>query len=268
MGKGWREYTMKLRYFIVFFISLLIIVSFFMYKNQTTIEQTNTQPKQLTSVIKEDSLPTKEVLYEDVVYTYDYFIVPDLTKLHLLPNFVSPSRGTILVRDNNCIAAANGGFYSTNNTPLGAFITATYSQENFLQSNLFNGFFGYSDTEADITPQRDTKHTTVLQSGPILIQNSSPLSLHINNDEHARRTVVGITSEKRVLFATIYIEDSIYNGPQLTDLPIIVNLMAKNLNISILTALNLDGGSATYFKTQTQELPELSSIGSLFCLQN
>ena len=210
---------------------------------------------------------TTTLTYQDIVYDYDYFVVHRLEKLTLNPNFDTPIRGSAIVSQQKCAFAINGGFYSKEFTPLGAFIGNGYTQSKALTSRLFNGFFAFTDTQATITTDLDTSYTSVLQSGPLLYMNSAPLPLAIQNDEHARRSAVVTTHDEQILFVTFYIRDSIYNGPLLGDLSMIIKQFASNEGVSIDAALNLDGGSATYFKTPDTELPELSPVGSLFCLQ-
>ena len=205
--------------------------------------------------------------YQDIVYDYEYFVVQRLEKLTLIPNFDTPIRGSAIVSQQKCAFAINGGFYSEGNTPLGAFIGNGYEQPTALKSALFNGFLGFSESKAVITKAFDSSSTFILQSGPLLHYDTSSLPLAIQNDEHARRSAVITTNDGKILFATFYIRDSIYNGPLLGDLPMILNEFASIEGIAIDSALNLDGGSATYFKSPDTELPELSPIGSLFCLQ-
>lgn len=205
--------------------------------------------------------------YQDVVYDYTFFATNHPQKLKLIPNFETPIRGTDLAAKNNCEYAINGGFYTTDNKPLGAFVGNGYNRPNALKSALFNGFFAFGESKAVITKTVDLSYTFILQSGPLLIYDNAPLPLVIQNDEHARRSVAAITNDGTILFITFYIHDSIYNGPLLSDMPAIVKQFAVDQGISIQAALNLDGGSATYFKNADIELPELSPIGSLFCLQ-
>lgn len=211
---------------------------------------------------------TTTLTYHEIVYDYEYFIVHQLEKLSLISNFDTPVRASNLATKNRCDFAINGGFYSTDNRPLGVFIGNGYEQANALKSALFNGFFGFSSSKAVITKTFDSSYPYILQSGPLLLYNASPLPLAIQNDEHARRSAVVITNEGQIVFVTFFIRDSIYNGPLLGDLPTILHQFATNEGFVIEAALNLDGGSATYFKHTTVELPELSSIGSLFCIQN
>ncbi len=206
--------------------------------------------------------------YQEIIYDYDYFVVNDFRKLKLIPNFDTPTRASTIASKKQCISAINGGFYSEETTPLGAFIGSGYTQSKALTSRLFNGFFAFTDTHAAIMTDLNTSYTSVLQSGPLLFMNGSSLPLTIQNDKHARRSVVVSTNDEQILFVTFYIRDSIYNGPLLADLPAILEQFASNEEVSIDAALNLDGGSATYFKNKDRELPELSPIGSMFCVQN
>jgi len=256
---------MKLR-FIILIISIAIVL-FLAYKFIGISSVVS--PSSPLPVPTKATMPTTTTLtYQDIVYDYEYFVVQHLEKLSLIPNFDTSLRGSNLATKNQCEFAINGGFYSTENTPLGAFIGNGYTQSKALTSRLFNGFFAFTDTRAVITTDFDTRYTSVLQSGPLLFMNETPLPLAIQNDEHARRSVAITTQDGQILFVTFYIRDSIYNGPLLSDLPMILNQFASNEGMSIKAALNLDGGSATYFKNTTVELPELSSIGSLFCIQN
>ena len=255
---------MKLRYvLLIISIAILLFLAYKFIGISSVVSPSSPLPV-LTDAAKHTATT---LTYQDIVYDYDYFVVHRLEKLTLIPNFDASIRGSAIVAQQKCAFAINGGFYSTENTPLGAFIGNDYTQSKALTSRLFNGFFAFTDTHAAITTDLDTSYTSVLQSGPLLYMNNAPLPLAIQNDEHARRSAVITTHDGQILFVTFYIRDSIYNGPLLEDLPMIVKQFASNKGFSIDAALNLDGGSATYFKTPDTELPELSPIGSLFCLQ-
>jgi len=251
---------------IAIFIFLICIIIFFAYRYiRTSSVTTSVAPLPVQIPTSKQERPT--LTYQDIVYDYESFTVSRLSQLHLIPNFDTPIRGSELATKNQCMYASSGGFYSTDNKPLGAFITEDYRQSKARTSALFNGFFGFTDTNAAITKSLDDTYTSILQSGPLLLFDATPLPLAIQNDEYARRSVVLITADNHVLFVTFYIHDSIYNGPLLGDLPMIVKQFADNQQISVDTALNLDGGSASYFKNSDSELPELTPIGSMFCLQ-
>jgi len=251
---------------VVLFIFCISIIFFIAYKLLGVSQQLSPPPT--------TPIPTKTPLeadftltHKDIVYDYAFFFVNSFHSLRLISNFETQDRSSTLAAKNGCTYAINGGFYTTDSKPLGTFIGADYQQPKKLTSNLFNGFFSFTETKAAITKDFDPAYTSILQSGPLLFFNTSPLSLAIQNDEHARRSVVATTQDDRVLFVTFYIHDSIYNGPLLGDLPSILKQFAFDQDISIVAALNLDGGSATYFKNANIELPEVAPIGSMFCLQ-
>lgn len=255
---------MKLR--TVILILCICIFAFLAYKyiHTSSVISSPTPLPTPTTVLQNTNFT---LTYHDIVYDYAFFIAGSPAKLKLIPNFTDPIRGTAIAKAHQCVSAINGGFYSTTNAPLGAFVSEEYTQPKPLTSNLFNGFFSFTNTKATITNKFDSSYTSILQSGPLLFLLGHPLPLAIQNDEHARRSIVAITDDDRILFITFYIHDSIYNGPLLADLPVILNQFATIQKISITAALNLDGGSATFFKSPDIELPELTSIGSMFCLQ-
>jgi len=227
--------------------------------------------KKLTSTISVTHTPTPEksdqqILFRDTLYQFSYFLVKDPNKLLLIPNFKAKTRASILASQNQCLFAINGGFYDTNNEPLGMFKGNGYVEPTPLLSNLLNGYLSFSETKADIASIPHLDYKTILQSGPLLILENSSLRLNIKNDENARRTVAATTEKNEILFITFYVKDSIYNGPLLQDLPNILIEFEKISGIDIRDALNLDGGSASYFSTPSETLPELNDVGSLFCL--
>ncbi len=252
---------------LVLFIFCMFAIAFIAYKMLGVSQELSSPPA--------TPIPTKTpkeadftLNYRDIVYDYAFFFVHDFRTLRLIPNFETQSRSSTLVSKNKCAQAINGGFYTKDSKPLGAFVSTAYQQPKKLTSSLFNGFFGFTDTQATITQDLDPTYTSILQSGPLLLSDTTPLPLTIQNDEHARRSVVATTVDGRVLFVTFYIHDSIYNGPLLEDLPFVLKQFAFDQDIAIQTALNLDGGSATYFKNSETELPELTPIGSMICVQN
>lgn len=264
MEKRKRKTVMKKLLFVLLFF-LFIFVLFLIAETwrTATIQTTDTGTIQATPTPQESE---QRILFRDITYHYAYFVVPDPSKLLLIPNFDTKSRASDLASAYHCTNAANGGFYDTNNKPLGVFIGRNYSQPSVSSGSLFNGFFGLSDSRAVISTSLPEGFSTVLQSGPILMKQNKEAPLRINNDEHARRTVVGITDENDIIFIVFYIQDSIYNGPLLADMPALLSEFTKTSGISLGDALNLDGGTASFFLMPTLKLPEVAAVGSLFCL--
>ncbi len=189
-------------------------------------------------------------------------------KISLIPNFNEKDTAFDVIDKYKCNSLTNGGFYSLENAPIGLFVTDEKRVGEFQENLLFNGFFKISKTSVTtITTNSETSNTRVaLQSGPILFQNGYPTTLKINPDKPSRRTVVALTN-KSILFLSFYDPSSVYLGPNLSDLPSLLVNFAEAKNIYIKDALNLDGGSASAFHTTGVSLPEITPVGSFFCIK-
>ncbi|HEX6977292.1 MAG TPA: phosphodiester glycosidase family protein [Patescibacteria group bacterium] len=189
-------------------------------------------------------------------------------KISLIPNFNEKETAFDVTDKYKCDELTNGGFYSLENAPIGLFVTDDKRVGEYQENLLFNGFFKISKTNiASISTDSQTQNTRIaLQSGPILFQNNYPTSLKINSDKESRRIVVALSNGK-IFFIAFYDPKSVYQGPNLGDLPSLLSDFAKAKNIKIDDALNLDGGSASSFHTTGISLPELSPSGSFFCIK-
>jgi uncharacterized protein YigE (DUF2233 family) len=171
--------------------------------------------------------------------------------------------------NKSCQILVSGGFYSTENMHLGLFISNFETISKSIQSATHNGFL-WIDSDGTIVISSDPPSITPrlgLQSGPLLIQKSLPIPLIIKNDEPSRRIVAGITSDNQLIFLVFYRDSSQFEGPMLETLPEVVKLFEKQTGISILDAINLDGGSASIFISNYDRLNELAHVGSYFCIK-
>lgn len=203
------------------------------------------------------SSPT--VTWNDIAYDFEYFEVNDISQLTLIANFTQKKSSELLIRENNCQYAINGGFYDTNNKPLGLFINATVKTSS-TQSVLVNGYIAITNRPT-IGFDLPENPTIALQTGPLLMMDGKKLKLAITNDEYARRMIAGISSKGTLIFMTIFVPETKVQGPQLTDLPDIL----ERTNLDIVSAINLDGGNASMFKNSNIYISEVTSVGSLFC---
>lgn len=196
------------------------------------------------------------------------FKIDNPAKISLIPNFEEKSTAFEVTEKYSCKDLINGGFYSKGNLPIGLFVTDDKKIGNFTQNLLFNGFFKISRDEiATISNDSSGNLRLALQSGPILIQNGYPLRLQIIDDKPERRAVVALT-QNEVYFIVFYNKNSVYLGPLLTNLPEFTRIFGQQKNIKIIDALNLDGGTASAFRSGNISLPELSQAGSFFCIKN
>lgn len=235
-------------------------------KSTTPIsEKTLTPSPSPTQVTKQE----KTVSYNNERFAYSYFIVQNPANLSLIPNFSHPKDAQTLIADNACVSTINGGFYDTAGKPLGFFYANNRTLGQEIHSTLLNGFFwadtygvALISTELPRIPFRFT-----LQTGPLLLFNGQTMALTIQNDEHARRMVVGKTTDNHFIFLAVYSRESVYSGPLLSDLPSVVFSISSEENLGIVDALNLDGGSASAFYNGETRLSELTPVGSLFCVK-
>jgi uncharacterized protein YigE (DUF2233 family) len=211
----------------------------------------------------------KTIPFNNKRFAYAYFIVQNSDDLSLLPNFSHAKDSQTLMTENNCVSVINGGYYDTQNKPLGLFQIGSTIYSRQISSDLLNGFVwaNVSVSAAISVKLPQPPFLFALQTGPILIREGKQLSLTINNDTPARRMVAAINMDKHIIFLTLYNGDSVYEGPLLADLPDIVFTISSKENLGIAEAINLDGGSASAFYNPDTHLSELTPVGSIFCIK-
>jgi uncharacterized protein YigE (DUF2233 family) len=166
---------------------------------------------------------------------------------------------------HSCLAGVNGGFYAENSNPLGLVSIDKVVLQSEHSNSLFNGFLSIGPTNR-IANNYTNDARIILQSGPLLIKNSSPISLSIVNDKPARRTVVAKNGQTLV-FLVIFNPKTEVLGPYLSELPDVVKTISDQERLDLQDALNLDGGRASTFYSQDLSLPELDPVGSVFCVK-
>ncbi|OGM75452.1 hypothetical protein A2382_04115 [Candidatus Woesebacteria bacterium RIFOXYB1_FULL_38_16] len=220
-----------------------------------------------TNVLSSNISTTNSITYNGSTFTLNIYKVSDLDNLYLYNNLTNSKTSTNLTQINNCKFLINAGFYSTKEEPIGLFITEGETLSIFNTNALLNGIFTINSLAtpriSKALPTDDIR--LALQTGPILIENTSLQTIKLNNDKKARRMILAITGSNELYFMAIYTRESVFNGPFLTDIPLIIEKLNSELNLSIADAINLDGGSASAFISDSIKLTELSPIGSYFC---
>ena len=211
---------------------------------------------------------TVEITFDGKSYWVSWIKVDDLSKLTLFPNFQEKTTARSFINKNKCQYLVNGGFYTEDDRPLGLFESGgekiREKSANFLIPEIF---FVTSDGEFDMVAEPPLRKVRfALQTGPLLIEKGLPKKLAIKNDETSRRMVVGKTSQREVIFLAVYDKEETFQGPPLSDLPGIINEFQKQKGIFFTKAVNLDGGSASVFYTNSLFLEELTYAGSFFCV--
>lgn len=206
-------------------------------------------------------LPLKSITYNQTVYLYSQYPINDQARLQLFSNLDEQRQSVELKNNSGCRALFNAGFYDTGNQHLGWFQVDGRELSARQDNRLFDSFFSLNGSRAEISfaPQAGARFG--LQSGPMLVFDGKPLTLLIKDDQPRRRVVAALTQDNQLLFLVILSDQSNYAGPRLTDTPKIV----QAINPQIVSAINLDGGSASAFLTPEVSLPEYQPIGGYFC---
>lgn len=251
---------------IIFIILAIALAGFIAYSknNNTTITPSPTPGATGFFPTPSNAKNRLEIIHNN--QTYNIFYSPISKQIiELIPNFTQKASSEDLISEHKCKAAINGGFYTTDNSPLGLFIAngKKYSSEVINDRNLLTGFFWLdSDNNLMISIESPQNSDLVIQTGPIFYKNF-PFNAPV--DEYARRSLVAHDSENNYYLLIVTLKDDIYSGPQLTDLG---EIIFSNDNPLILAeAINMDGGSASTFFDSGFHIQELSSIGSLLCIR-
>jgi len=200
-------------------------------------------------------------------YAYIYFTVSTSERIMLIPNFSEKLTSQDLATRYGCIEGINGGFYDTNNTPLGGFMTNNNVFKNPVHNRLIDGFIWENKNGFSITVSEPPSDALFfLQTGPLLRIDGGVTTISIGNDEYRRRSIAGITKNNSLVFFMIYNPESVYEGPLLSDVPSIMESIDQKESLNLDAAVNLDGGSASAFISKNKTLQEFSPIGSFFCV--
>lgn len=196
-----------------------------------------------------------------------YWFKAEPENLNLIANFKNKLPANEMFEVNKCNLGVNAGFYSKQNEPLGYFVTGYETKYKFVKNKIMNGILSVNSMD---TP-RITRGITsdqpkiAVQTGPFLIENDKVLNASLNNDKKARRIVAVVSSNNELFFLAITSLRSSFGGPEISELGEILTIFEKKTNINIADAINLDGGSASYFNSEENVLSEISPIGALFC---
>lgn len=205
--------------------------------------------------------PAAAVLQEQGGFLYSQAGVADFSRLRLFSNLAEQKSAVELAAVKNCEFLVNAGFYDEQDRHLGWF-QADGRELSPAQSNrLFDGFLSIDSGRAEIGFSPREAADFGLQSGPVLVFDAKPLKLTIKDDQPRRRVVAALTRDQQLIFLVILSPQSDYSGPLLADTPRLV----LAINRDIVSAVNLDGGSASAFITPEVNLPEYQPLGGFFC---
>jgi len=260
-------FFMKKLFYILLPLLALLIALIFLYVskgNKNDDLKIPIKEENINDSFSPTPISTKEV---NRGYQTTWILARSVSKIKLFLNLEEKLSSNDAATKHNCDNLVSGGFYDTENNPIGLFITDGKKLEESKVSQLFNGYFYIDPEGAHIESLPPTKATIGLQAGPILYINQKPVKLSLEKDEAARRIVVATTKEGKVIFIVAYTKGNPLSGPRLTELPEIIDELSKNAKLDIVDALNLDGGAHSAFLTKSFQLTEISTIGSYFCTE-
>jgi len=212
--------------------------------------------------------PAKTIEANGLISGYSYIELSP-AQAQLIANFPKRMSSGEIMETKACMGGVNGGFYDTQNNPLGLFRTNGTELRGPSTSTLINGFFSVSsENKASISSEIPaTAARIALQTGPMLYWEGRPLKLAIRSDERARRMAAALTDDGKILFFAFYSADAVFDGPLLGDMPLLIDEVNKTEKLHITSAINLDGGSASAFYASGVRLSELTPVGSFFCIK-
>lgn len=248
------------KFLSIIFVVFALLVFYRTLSNPQSVEEPNSE-EVLGEISDENFVDIGE-------YRVDWFEALG-EQVTLIPNFSEKKITADIVSESQCKNAINASFYSENYQPIGLFVKAGEEVSRFKSNNLFNGIFSINKLETPrITREvpRDPLDIAI-QSGPLIMENDKLNEYSSETDKNARRMLALVTGENKIIFATVYDPEAVFNGPKLSELSGIISLFEERLGQNVADAINLDGGSASSFYSDSVTLKEISPVGSLFCIK-
>lgn len=255
-----------MRYAIILFILVAGLFFLWINKEQPSPDQHSTITPTASPMITPE---IKTVVSKSQTYVYEVIGPINPERVSLYSNLPDKKSSSELKSIYSCQSLTSAGFYSTNDQHIGLFLVDDIAIQEQSQNAFFNAF-AWSTKEnvagiGQILP--DTQLSFALQTGPLLITELSPRQLRLAVDEEARRIVMGVTKDNSIIFYVVHKPGNTFSGPTLTNLPDIIFNINKQENLTIPTAINLDGGSHSTFQTSVNSISELSAVGGIFCIK-
>lgn len=153
---------------------------------------------------------------------------------------------------SGAIAGVNGGYFQTDFSPMGLRISEGKMLNSILRAKLLSGILVASTSgKPEIIPSTafssESNLKTAIQCGPNIMRTGKPVA-GLNAVRPARRTIVA--TDGKGLWALIILSPvTLADSAEMLALPNVLG------NTSIMTALNLDGGSSTSMWVKTSPTP-------------
>jgi exopolysaccharide biosynthesis protein len=167
-----------------------------------------------------------------------------------------------VARDTDAVAGVNGGYFQADGTPVGLLISDSRTVHKQETAKLLSGVFFVKDGKPGLVRSahfaRIKNVSQAIQCGPFLLEDSRAVT-GLNNQRSAPRTFVFTTSNSIWGFG-ICRSVTLAEMGQILAVP---DLLGRT---SVVSALNLDGGSSTQFWARSGE--EVTSSSTLAVVAN
>jgi len=246
---------------LLIIVPVVLILAYLFGQKRNINPQTNGQ-------IVDSRQNQTQINYQGEDYTIVWAKVNDTAKLKLIPNFEESLSPSEIAEEHGCELVVNGGFYDTDTSPIGLFVHEGDILGVRVSNKILNGIF-YVTTSGMAVVSRDVPNEEAriaLQTGPILMEKGSKSIAELNTDKPARRIFLAILEDGDLIFGVVMKDTSVYDGPYLEYLPDIILMLDEENDLGIDSAINLDGGTASVFYSDSVNIPPLSPVGSYFCI--
>jgi hypothetical protein len=205
------------------------------------------------------------VSWREKKYHYGVAIVQPQHEIRLHSNL--ESKKSMSQISTSCDILVNAGFHKQNNKHIGWFVGDNQILSQPEKNKLFIGYVWSRDGKEVFVSRKPPDHPVLwgVQTGPILYEYA-PTHVQLSRDEQARRVIIATGPTNQPMFLVVYDKEVPYSGPLLSDLPQIVARIKKQESLDFSKAINLDGGTHSYFQSPTLTLRELQPVGGYFCV--
>jgi exopolysaccharide biosynthesis protein len=211
------------------------------------------------------SLITKTVEVDGKTWGYETLRIED-QKVKLIGNYGVNNNSEEIMSLEKCTSGVNAGFYQENGKPVGGVKILDKIVNKHSSNKLFNGFVGVSNDEHEIGYGWSDKYSYVIQTGPVLINNSQVVALSLAKDKQARRMVAATSRDGTLVYLTIFGDKSVLDGPFLDDTGDVISKISILEKLDIVSAINLDGGTASAWYSPSLTIKEWQPVGSWWCI--
>jgi len=162
------------------------------------------------------------------------------------------------VEKSGALAAINANYFDEKGRPLAYLKTAEKEINRTVSKHaLYTGIFGRRESVPFVTHRdgfQPADAIEALQSGPLLLHKSAPVEIMNGLGRYARRSVIGIDKESRVIIGVI---DTLIGGLSFTELQEL--FAGAKWQLATPDLLNLDGGGSAQLYAKTGKFEEWQS---------